>query len=92
MTKKMCRIIGSSRNIVVVGTNSESIKAFSIFMLFASLVYCVALSRSPSNQNPIEHHLDAVDEPGGGKIERTVTCAPFSRLQSSSINRQLSII
>jgi hypothetical protein len=46
MTKKMCRIIGSRRNIVVAGTNNESIKAFSIWLLFASLVHCVALPRS----------------------------------------------
>jgi hypothetical protein len=31
MTKKMCRIIGSRRNIVVVGTNSERVSLFTLF-------------------------------------------------------------
>jgi hypothetical protein len=31
MTKKMCRTIGSSRNIVVVGANSERVSLFTLF-------------------------------------------------------------
>ena len=80
MTKKMCRIIGSRRNIVVVGTNSESIKAFSILLLFASLVHCVALFPIGVESESLDHNLDAVDGLGDGKIERTGVCAPFSRL------------
>jgi hypothetical protein len=68
MTKKMCRIIGSSRNIVVVGTNSESIKAFFDFaaLRFAGSLHG-ALPIGVEYRIP-EHYLDAVHGPASGKL------------------------